>query len=86
MRYSVRLSDLSYMSESERNQELGKLVEVAKQNRNNGSDPLLNARIRQFEMRYEMSSDTMRERLRTGEIRETAEIAKWLFLLSLREG
>jgi hypothetical protein len=74
------------MNESERNQEVAKLVEVAKQNRNNGSAPMLNARIRQFEMRYEMSSDTMRQRLRAGEIRETAEIADWLFWLDVREG
>jgi len=32
-----------------------------------------------------MFSDTMTQRLRAGEIRETAEIADWLFWLDVRE-
>jgi hypothetical protein len=46
---------------------------------------VLNARIKQFEMRYEMSSDTMRTKVSAGEMKETAEIASWLFWLKVRE-
>jgi hypothetical protein len=41
------------------------------------------ARIRTFESRYEMTSSQLLERLKSGEERETAEIAEWLFLLQL---
>ena len=84
MRYTVRSTDLRYMSESERNKELTNLVQAAKQGHQTGSS-VLDARIKQFEMRYEMSSDTMRKKVSAGEMRETAEIAGWLFWLKVRE-
>ena len=45
----------------------------------------LDIEIRAFETRYEMKSETMRERFRAGLQKDTADISKWLLLLRLRE-
>lgn len=39
---------------------------------------MLQRRIKKYELRYEVSTEGMREMLRRGEARETAEISKWL--------
>jgi hypothetical protein len=80
MAYSVKSSDLANMSEPERGQVLGALVNAALHETEAG-DALLRERIREFELRYEMSSDEMRAEYSQGKVRETAEIAQWLFLL-----
>ncbi|HEX5724436.1 MAG TPA: hypothetical protein VFX98_03170 [Longimicrobiaceae bacterium] len=81
MPLSIRLNDLADMDETEREEALSSLVEAAKTNGAAGR-AVLNARIRRFEERYEISSDEMLRRLASGEMKETAEIAKWLFLLN----
>ena len=43
----------------------------------------VDAQIRELEQRYEMSSETMRERVRRCEI-DTADTARWLVLLDAR--
>ena len=50
----------------------------------NGSGAATAARIRAFEQRYEVSSETLLEELRTERRKETAEISEWLFLLQLQ--
>jgi ribosomal protein S4 len=83
MSYQVRLSDLSNMDTKQRAGVLGALVKAT---RNGSADySVLNARIRKLEMRYEMSSAQMRERLQDGSLKETAEIARWLLLLEARQ-
>ncbi len=80
MVHQILLSDLSHMSESEREEQLSALVRAARQP-SDAARSLLNSRIREFELRYEMSSETLLQKLRKGEVKETADIARWLFLL-----
>jgi hypothetical protein len=56
-----------------------------------GSDPTadaertireLQAKIQRLESKYGMSSKAMKQKLAEGDIQETAEIAKWKFLLN----
>ncbi len=84
MPYSIRSTDLGYMNEAERIFALTALVQAALQN-NGESKAITNAQIRQFELRYEMISDEMRRKLAEGQIKETAEIVEWLFLLRTLE-
>ena len=83
MSYQVRLSDLSSMGGAQRARVLGNLVQATREGTADFS--VLNARIRKMEMRYEMPSTKMRELFRKGELKETAEIAHWLFLLNARQ-
>ena len=80
----VKLADLANMPTQDSDRVLGDLVKSAKARRN-GQRAILEARIREFEIRYEMTSDTLHERLRNGTFQETAEIARWLMLLAARE-
>lgn len=63
---------------------LAELVHAAKSSRN-GQRAILDARIKEFEMKHEMSSATMRRRLREGTLKETADIARWLMIIAARE-
>ena len=83
MGLSVRLADLDGMTAQERDQLMGQLVNEAT-GPANGQLALVAARVKVFERRYEMSSDDLLERLRTGQQRETAEIAQWLFWLQVQ--
>jgi hypothetical protein len=84
MSYRLALADLANMSKPEVDRALGELVSAAKAPRN-GQRAELDARIHHLELQYEMTSDEMRESLRNGRIKETAEIAHWLFLIRARE-
>src|SRR5438034_11476272 len=84
MAHHVKLSDLANMPVEDSDRVLAELVASAKSARN-GQRAMLDARIRAFEQQYERSSATMREQLRKGELRETADIARWLLLLAARE-
>ena len=66
------------------NRVLGELVRSARQGRD-GQTAELNARISEYEMRYEMTSAEMRTKLADGSLRETAEIARWLMTLAARD-
>ena len=52
----------------------------------NGELEFLDDSINRMEVRYEMSSETMKQKLRSHEIRETADIGAWLMLLKARDG
>lgn len=84
MGYHVKLSDLTSMSVKDSNRVLGELVRSAK-SRRNGQSAVLDARISEFELRYEMSSQDMRQRLSNGSLHETADIARWLMTLAARD-
>ncbi len=83
MAYTTKTKDLSQMTSVERDRVLGEIVDAARAPRN-GQAAVLDARIRGYEKQYEMTSDSLLLRLSSHEIRETAEIADWLFWLSVR--
>lgn len=82
MSHQVRISELSNMDTAQRTRALESLVQATRSGRMNSS--ALDARIRKLEQRYEISSADLRKQLRDGRIKETAEIAEWLFLLDAR--
>lgn len=84
MAYDLKMSDLAAMTEHEVGTVLLELEREATAPRN-GQLAMLNARIRELETRYEMPSDEMLRRLEGGQIKETADIARWLYLLDARE-
>lgn len=84
MAYHVRLAELARMSVEDSDRVLTELVRSAKSPRS-GQRSALDTRIRAFEIRHEMNSDVMRQRLADGSLRETAEIARWLLTLAARE-
>jgi hypothetical protein len=70
---AIRLSDLCSLSEAEQLQALNELSAEPSPAR---------ARIRRYELRYEMSSAEMRRQIASGQMKETADIADWLFWLN----
>src|SRR5436853_514257 len=82
MPHTIKSSDLVYMTEEERRKALAELVNATRQN-GDADRTLLRARVRQYELRYEMRSDEMLKQYAAGKIRETAEIADWLFWLGV---
>ncbi len=82
MSHQVRMSELSNMDPGQRTRALESLVRATRSGRVNSS--ALDARIRKLEQRYEISSADLRKQLREGRMKETAEIAEWLFLLDAR--
>ncbi|MBI3071424.1 MAG: hypothetical protein HYY84_04770 [Deltaproteobacteria bacterium] len=72
------------MPEPTRNVCLDKLVSRATATPN-GQLAELDARIREFEARYEMTSAKMRAAFKKGAIADTSDIAKWLLLLDIRD-
>lgn len=84
MAYSVRLSELRDMSEKERAERLSQLVQATREPADGGLEEL-NARISEYEDRYEISSEDLMKEIYQGTRAETAEIADWLLLLYVRE-
>jgi len=84
MAYHVKLADLANMSRGHQERELAGLTRAATARAGQGA--VLDSRIRRFELRYEMSSSQLRQGLASGAIRETAEIAEWLFWVETRDG
>ncbi len=71
---------LAYLDYDSRARELEELVAEARTT-NGSASVYLEARVEQFELRYEITSAELLERLSAGLQQETAEIAEWLFLL-----
>lgn len=84
MSHSVSFAELREATGHERERLLSELIEAAYQPPN-GEVESLDRRIREYELRYEVSSKRMREELSNGTRKETAEICDWLMLLHLRE-
>ena len=81
---SIRLSDFRQLNEAEKTAALRELA-IASHGGANGELALLEARIRAFEARYELTSEQMRSRVAEGVLPETAEIASWLIALEIQE-
>lgn len=84
MNHSVRMSEFREMSEDQRAEAVNELVRTAFESPN-GQTERLDTEIREFELRYEVSSERLIEELYEGVCTETADIARWLWLLDLRE-
>jgi hypothetical protein len=78
----LKLSALEQMSEPQRNDALGRLVDGARA-KPNGGLTALEMQVRVFETKYGMTSTVMRERVAKGELGESADFSKWLMLLSV---
>lgn len=83
-RQAVRLSELRDLPPEEKEKILGGLIEESRAPAN-GYLSELNGLIGEFERRYELSSGRLLEELYEGTRTETADIARWLMLLHLRE-
>lgn len=84
----IKISELFACSSVEREQKVDQLFQAAlnpteAQLRQQKEE--IDSRIINFERRYEMSSSVMRVKLRTGHLKETAEICSWLMLINARE-
>ena len=59
-------------------------VRSAKRAPNGGLDAL-NAEIRKLEIEHEMTSAELRDAIRSGKVRDTAAVSRWLVLLDARD-
>ena len=80
---TLRLSDLSLLSVTERDAAVRELARGALA-RPNGEMEAVEARIRAFERKFEMSSATMEARLESGDLQETADVASWVIALDVQ--
>ncbi len=84
MAYSVRISELGKMSETERAEAASKLIPGAGAS-SNGRVERLDAEIREYENRYEIGSEHLLKALHEGKLQETTDIVRWLWLIDLRQ-
>lgn len=84
MSNALRTGDLRSLSRQERDRALVALMDEAAAPVN-GRVLANKARIRSFELRYEMSSEQLLERLARNAYTETAEVSEWLFCLRIRD-
>ncbi|NHC36889.1 hypothetical protein [Scytonema millei] len=83
----VKLSELTATSAQDRERQVKRLFQDAltpTEEQIKKQSEEINAKIRDFERRYEMPSVVMRQNLLEGKIKETADICSWLILLKLR--
>ena len=80
---TVRLADLQALSPAKRAQVLERLTADAIGPANEFAAAGV-ARIKDYERRHEMTTAVLLERLHKGEVRETAEIAEWLFWVNVQ--
>jgi hypothetical protein len=78
---TIRLNDLAAMTPEEKEAALDALAAGMLAPDDGVTESIRNAQIRRFEERYERSSAEMVRALASGEMRETAEISEWLYLL-----
>ena len=71
------------MSDENQRKSMVELIDASRTK--NGGVVSLNARLKKFELRYEMTSEELKNKCAEGKVKETAEIAKWLFLLEARD-
>lgn len=77
---SVSLSELARMDPGERRETIRALLDVPR----GVAVRRLNKRLRKMERDHGMSTETMLSRWKSGELKDTPEIARWLFLASAR--
>jgi hypothetical protein len=80
----MKLTELAAMDAEKRANALDDLVARAVSGPPNGGRTSLDARIRTFEARYEITSTDMQARFARGEMRDTSDVAEWLMLLQAR--
>jgi hypothetical protein len=80
----VTTSELRNLDPGER---ASRLSSLAREERRapNGEVEDIEERIRAFERRYELDSETMREEVSTGARAETWDLCQWLMLLDVRD-
>jgi len=84
---SVKITGFSSLSLAEKKQcitELSQAVISPTIQQLQGQKQYLEAKISNFELKYQMSSDKMKELLYSGKINETADICGWSILLKIR--
>jgi len=78
--HSIRLADLAKLPREDRERRLNALARDAMAPRN-GQAHELQSRISAFESRFKLTSADMLASLRSGDLKETEEIASWAMLL-----
>ena len=81
---TMRFSDLNKLPPQEARSRFAEFG-VSRRRGPNGEVDYLRGRVAYLEAKYEISSDQMRERVASGELQETADIANWLILLAMRD-
>lgn len=81
--HSLRLADLSGLSEAERSERLTQLY--AQSASPNGALEFVLGQIRECERLHEMTSSEMRKSLENGTLKETASICRWLMFLDVQD-
>lgn len=84
MKRSVTLGELRSMSFEQRTRRLSALVADTR-SPPNGEMRALDDKISAFEKQHGMNSADMRDGVRVGKVRETAEICTWLMILEMRD-
>lgn len=84
MKHAVSFEELRNASPQDRERMLAEVGHAAGQPPN-GEVERLDSEIREYERRYEVSSERMQRELAEGTRKETAEIASWLMRLRIRE-
>jgi hypothetical protein len=79
VRRRLTLAELGRMTEKARKKALGDLVKAAMAPAT-GRATALQRQIREYEKRYELTTERMREELSAGRRAETADICDWLML------
>jgi hypothetical protein len=83
METRVKLSSLAGLSDEELRGVVARLHQAADR-RPNGELERVCARIRAYEQKYDVTSETMRHEVGDGLRRETSDVCQWLLLLDLR--
>jgi len=78
------MQELRGLEPGEQASRLSRLAREARGAPNGGLEDV-EARIRAFERRYEVDSESMREQVASGERVETWDICQWLLLLDVRD-
>lgn len=81
---SIRITAKEAVSDDQWLQRSRQLADALKQPMN-GQLMDIEQRIRSFESRYEMTSQEMRGKFRSGDLKETMEICSWLMLLDIHD-
>jgi len=84
MRRGVSIRKLKGMSPARQEREISALLQEARR-APNGELPRLEAVIQAFEQRYGFATDTLRQRVASGEERETDDFCRWLMFARLRD-
>jgi hypothetical protein len=77
-------AELRTMSETERDAAWSELLSATRAPAGSQLEAI-DARVREFESVFGMSSETMRARLANGSLQETDAVCRWLMILAVRD-